>query len=291
MKSFLDYVERFETLAKGARSIEGGDSLSAEDVELSKKLLNRRANGGAKNVLIFSPHPDDECLVGALPLRLSAECGCRVRNVAVTLGSKKLRRISRFDELKGACAFLGWDLTVCGECGFESMNVCERGSEPWRACAEEIASIIRSENPAAVFFPHEKDANNTHMCVSLLVRDALGILGNFNGAIVTTEYWAAHDAPNMMVEVSAEILAALVCALSFHKGEVERNDYHVRLPAWMSDNVRRGAELVGGQGAQKPDFEFAVLYRLGKFENGEIRFSKKKRLISNSDRADSIFTS
>ncbi len=290
MKSFLDYAKRLESLAKEARAIEGGNSLASEDLALSKRLLGRGADDDAKKVLIFSPHPDDECLVGALPLRLCSECGCRVRNVAVTLGSKKLRRISRFEELKGACAFLGWGLTVCGECGFESMNACERGSESWNACAGEIASIIRAENPAAVFFPHEKDANNTHMCVSMLVRDALGILGNFGGAVVTTEYWSAHDAPNMMVEVSPEILAALVCALSFHRGEVERNDYHVRLPAWMSDNVRRGAELVGGQGAQKPDFEFAVLYRLGKFENGEIRFSKKKRLISNSDRADSIFT-
>ena len=124
----------------------------------------------------------------------------------------------------------------------------------------------------------------------MLVRAALEILGNFDGAVVTTEYWAANGAPNTMVEVSPEILASLVCALSFHRGEVERNDYHVRLPAWMSDNVRRGAELVGGQGAQKPDFEFAVLYRLGKLENGEIRFSKNKRIISSSDRADSVFS-
>lgn len=290
MKSFLEYVKRFESLAGEARSIRGGASIAAEDKGLSEKLLNLRACGGKKSVLIFSPHPDDECLVGALPLKLSLECGFRVGNVAVTLGSKKLRRISRFEELKGACAFLGWDLTVCGECGFESMNACERGSEAWRACVGEIAAIIKAENPAAIFFPHEKDANKTHMCVSMLVSDALEMLGNFEGAVVTTEYWAAHESPNVMVEVSPEILAALVCALSFHKGEIERNDYHVRLPAWMSDNVRRGAELVGGQGAQKPDFEFAVLYRLGKFENGRINFAKRKRMISASDRADSIFS-
>ena len=152
MKSFLDYAKRLESLAKEARAIEGGNSLASEDLALSKRLLGRGADDDAKKVLIFSPHPDDECLVGALPLRLCSECGCRVRNVAVTLGSKKLRRISRFDELKGACAFLGWDLTVCGECGFESMNACERGSESWNACAGEIASIIRAENPAAVLF-------------------------------------------------------------------------------------------------------------------------------------------
>jgi len=29
-------------------------------------------------------------------------------------------------------------------------------------------------------------------------------------------------------------------------GEVRRNPYHARLPAWMMDNVRRGAELWAG---------------------------------------------
>jgi hypothetical protein len=55
-------------------------------------------------------------------------------------------------------------------------------------------------------------------------------------------------------------------------GEVQRNPYHLRQPAWMQDNVRRGGELVGGQGGAVPDFTFATLYRLrgwraGNWEN------------------------
>ena len=50
-------------------------------------------------------------------------------------------------------------------------------------------------------------------------------------------------------------------ALSFHVGEVKRNPYHLLLPAWMQDNVRRGGELVGGQGGAAPDFSFCTLYR------------------------------
>src|SRR2546422_7081650 len=37
-----------------------------------------------------------------------------------------------------------------------------------------------------------------------------------------------------------------------------------RSPAWMLDNVRRGSELVSGQGGTAPDFAFAALYRLRK---------------------------
>ena len=45
--------------------------------------------------LIFSPHPDDECIIGGLPLRLMREAGVRVVNVAVTLGSNKERQQPR----------------------------------------------------------------------------------------------------------------------------------------------------------------------------------------------------
>ena len=76
------------------------------------------------------------------------------------------------------------------------------------------------------------------------------------------------DAPNLMVESSAADVGDLVAALSLHVGEVARNAYHLRLPAWMMDNVRRGAELVGGQGGAAPRFTFATLYRLRRWADG-----------------------
>jgi hypothetical protein len=45
---------------------------------------HRKPTRGAPTVLIFSPHPDDECIVGALPLRLLRERKLQVLNVAVT---------------------------------------------------------------------------------------------------------------------------------------------------------------------------------------------------------------
>jgi hypothetical protein len=36
----------------------------------------------------------------------------------------------------------------------------------------------------------------------------------------------------------------------------------------MQDNVRRGGELVGGQGGAAPDFSFATLYRLRRWARG-----------------------
>jgi hypothetical protein len=73
-----------------------------------------------------------------------------------------------------------------------------------------------------------------------------------------------------MVESSVDDVADLLAALSFHVGEVRRNPYHLRMPSWLQDNVRRGAELVGGQGGAAPEFMFATLYRLRQWRNGRV---------------------
>ena len=70
--------------------------------------------------------------------------------------------------------------------------------------------------------------------------------------------------PNLLVESGVEDMGDLVAALACHVGEMRRNPYHARLPAWMLDNVRR-AELVGGQGGAAPDFTFGTIYRLRKW--------------------------
>jgi hypothetical protein len=98
------------------------------------------------------------------------------------------------------------------------------------------------------------------------------------------------DTPNLMVESSEQDVADLITALSFHVGEVRRNPYHVRMPAWMIDNVRRGGELVGGQGGAAPDFAFATLYRLGRWRDGTLRrVFTDGRFVSGAQRPDVLF--
>ena len=57
----------------------------------------------APKALVFSPHPDDECIIGGLALRMLREAGVRVVNVAVTQGSRKDRQAARWTELAAAC--------------------------------------------------------------------------------------------------------------------------------------------------------------------------------------------
>ena len=58
----------------------------------------------------------------------------------------------------------------------------------------------------------------------------------------------------------------------------------------MMDNVRRGAELVGGQGGAAPRFAFATLYRLRRWENGRFHNALKTgRVISSKDDLTGLF--
>ena len=128
----------------------------------------------APRALIFSPHPDDECIIGALALRLTREAGMRVVNVAVTQGSNKARQAARLEELKAACEYLGFDLLQTAPAGLESINVKTRTGDPaqWRASVEAIAAIVADRQPQVVFFPHDTDWNSTHVGTHYLLMDA-----------------------------------------------------------------------------------------------------------------------
>src|SRR5271170_5690598 len=128
--------------------------------------------------LIFSPHPDDECIIGGFALRLMREAGMRVINVAVTQGSSKERRQPRWQELKNACDWLGFELEKAGPDGLEQINPKTRADDPkhWADAVKVIAAALVKHQPRAIFFPHELDWNSTHIGTHFLILDALKTL-------------------------------------------------------------------------------------------------------------------
>jgi LmbE family N-acetylglucosaminyl deacetylase len=247
----------------------------------------------APAAIILSPHPDDECLTGGLALRLMREAGMQVINVAVTQGSQKERQEARLQELKNACQWLGFALEQTAPNGLEKINIKTRSDDPkhWNDAVNVVVATFEKHQPRAIFFPHELDWNSTHIGTHFLVMDALKTSpADFQCLTVESEFWGQMQSPNLMVESNVEDVADLLAALSFHVGEVRRNPYHLRMPAWLQDNVRRGAELVGGQGGVAPRFVFATLYRLRRWKNGRIEnvFSGGKQ-IGSTENAGDIF--
>ena len=284
MNPYQHFVSSF------ARLVSEGKLLPLGGIAPHKNIRQRT---GAATALIFSPHPDDECIIGGFALRLMREAGLRVINVAVTQGSNKERQQPRLRELKNACDWIGFDLEQTAPNGLEKINPKTRADDPqlWNAAVKVVAASLAKNQPRVIFFPHEFDWNSTHVGTYFLVMDALKTLPvSFQTILVETEFWGQMASPNLMVESSEGDVADLLAALSFHVEEVRRNPYHLRLPAWLMDNVRRGAELVGGQGGAAPDFMFATLYRARQWKSGHVEeiFSSGKQ-IGARDFAGGVF--
>ncbi len=260
----------FKFVCSVAGLAEEGKALPLGGIPTPKRQPPR---ADAPVVLIFSPHPDDECLIGGFALRLMREAGMRVVNVAVTQGSRPERQQPRLRELQAACDWIGFELEQTAPNGLEKIHLQARSAERehWAKAVNIIAASLQKNRPRVIFVPHAQDWNLTHIGTHFLVLDALRTLpADWHCFLVFTEYWAQMPEPNLMVESGREDVADLVAALSFHAGEVQRNPYHLRMPAWLQDNVRRGAEVVGGQGGQAPDYAFATLYGVRQWKQGRV---------------------
>ncbi len=221
--------------------------------------------------LLLTPHPDDECLTGILPLRLRREGNWQVVNIGVTLGSKPDRRAARKKEMAKACAALGFECTLPVEDGLSDVKpeAREADAEEWSRKVGIIAEIIGHMQPQAVFMPHAQDWHPTHIGTHHLGMDALARMPNeFTCAIGLTEYWQPMAHPNALVGASAKDAARLVSALACHVGEVTRNGYDRRFPAYLIDAVRR-SERVLGSGKKAPGMTFAELYGIGLWAKGK----------------------
>lgn len=250
------------------------------------KTISR--NSDAPVGMIFAPHPDDEIINGGLPLRLLREADFRIVNVPVTLGSNTTRRAERAEELTNACRYLDFEVEFADENGFEEITPESRENNPqnWNFAVEKTFELINKFQPKILFFPHEKDRHPTHCGTNLLVLDALRKMPeDFSCITVENEFWQAMENPNCLVELDEKTVADLINALSFHIGEVERNPYHLTLPSWLIDNVRRGSEIVGSAGAESQNFTFGILQKISIFKNGELtpKFENGEFLSMESD--------
>jgi LmbE family N-acetylglucosaminyl deacetylase len=284
MNPYHEFVSSFARLVAEGKSLPLGNIPPGRGANLF---------ADAPVALIFSPHPDDECIIGGLALRLMREAGMRVINIAVTQGSNKARQAARWEELKNACDWLGFALEKTAPNGLEKVYPETRANDPqhWFESVNVIAASLAKHQPQVIFFPHELDWNSTHVGTHFLVMDALKTSpASFQTILIETEFWGQMASPNLMVELSPNDVADLVAALSFHVCEVQRNPYHLRLPAWLMDNVRVGAELVGGQGKAAPDFAFATLYRGRQWLNGQIEqlYTEGKQVAAGDSPAGAL---
>jgi len=257
---------------------------------LSSALLTPDASRPC--ALIFSPHPDDECLLGAMPLRLKREQNWRIINIALTLGSNTERRGARKVELAKACAVLGFDSILSDADGFSGVNEITRKENPaaWQIMTVRLGEIIAHYKPQAIFLPHAHDLHPAHIGTHLLGLDALAKqVSAFTCAVLECEYWHPLEEPNLMIGIAENEASALLSALSCHAGENARNPFDARFPSYLIDNVRRGSERIGGKGVPAAPMDFAMIYKFGLWKNGKILPSALERIIGTDESVSELF--
>lgn len=264
---YLDYVGGFQQLL-----LQGGNLLHAAP---APQVLPSVAQA-APVCLIFSPHPDDEVIAGALPWRLRSEDAWRVINIAVTLGSDVARRAARWTELTRCCAYLDFELhSATGMPGeaFERVQPFDAITDGAQRDADvaRISTLIQQYRPRVVVCPHARDGHPAHIGTHDLVLAALHRAApQWRLHLLWSEYWNTQLEPALMVPLECQQVATLVAALGMHTGEVARNPYHLSLPAWYMDSARRGAERVGPAGAPATGAVFAALYGWSCWQDGEL---------------------
>jgi LmbE family N-acetylglucosaminyl deacetylase len=283
MNPYAEFVSGFSKLVIEGRSLPLGGLPS---------LPRPKIAPDAPKVLFFAPHPDDETIQGGLALRLLREAKWNIIDVSVTLGRIPDRKAPRLAELKNACGYLGFGLVQLSPDGLDNVTAVTRAKDPaaWARLVEPAIKVLKEHRPKVIFLPHELDWNGTHIGTHFLVMDALKAVPDLTCYLVETEFWGQMQTPNLLVEFTAQDVAELIAATSFHVGEVARNPYHLLLPPWMQDNVRRGSELVGGQGKPAAQFMFAQVFRLRKWNAGKVEDCVSGgRFLPMGDSAASLF--
>ena len=76
--------------------------------------------------------------------------------------------------------------------------------------------------------------------------------------------------PTSWCSLTPTDVADLVAAITFHVGEVARNPYHVLLPAGCQTTYAAAASLSEDSAAPSPDYDFATLYRLRRWNGSAL---------------------
>ena len=243
--SKLDYpqfVQRSHDLFLAGLQAEGKDSTPY--TQLSPLVRPAGFTVDSPKVLIVAPHPDDECLMGGYALRMKEEWNAKVYVVPFSYGSNVNRQVERRRELEAAVKVLG----------FELIEVPSRPAHDFSKLNGEdsLLQLLHQLKPEVVFSPHADDRHRvhleTHSVTHLALEEYLAELsaqGKSQSVLwVQTEFWHPMLYPNLLVPYSVKQVAQLGAGLQEHLLEVARNPYHLRLPAWMMDSVRRGSEVV-----------------------------------------------
>ncbi len=219
---------------------------------------------GPRTVVHFAPHPDDEALGAPALLLALRRSGCRVINVACSLGRTE-QSGRRAAEVAEACRRAGFELEILDPpVALSSGDDLEAAQATLTA---RLAELIDELGPDVVLAPSPHDRHSAHEVVGRAARDALARPGM--PVLWLWGLWGELPLPTLFFGFGDAELDAALHVLGAHVEEVARNDYAALLRARAVASRVLGAERVFGFGAPARPLPYAELLTEVVFADGE----------------------
>jgi len=250
---YAQYVQSMVSHYVQLSASSSGNS-SSNNVQASQLLPLVKPSGLSEHptIVILAPHPDDECLMAGAALRMQEEWDAQVIVIPYGYGSNIARRNSRAQELADAVSVLGFTV-------FDP-----RKNTRLEVITEiEFLEAMTKLKPEIIFSPHARDFHPAHIGAHDVVERFIQQTTGKKPLWLQTEYWQAMESPQLFIPLRPDHVIQIGEALMKHVGEVSRNPYHLRLPAWYIDQARRAQEIMPGAspGVISDQYLFGQLFR------------------------------
>ncbi|MFZ5907800.1 MAG: PIG-L deacetylase family protein [Nitrospirota bacterium] len=178
----------------------------------------QQEEGKARNILVLSPHPDDDILGCGGTLRLFKEKGARITSVYLTDGRKGNPHFDeevlvslRKEEAKRAADIIGIDTLI-----FFDNRDGELSRSP--KTVDELSAVIAAQKPDTVFLPFLLDDHRDHMATNDLF---IGALHRCDDSVLCYGYeiWTPLMSPNCFIDITS-VLEKKKRALQEHKSQI-----------------------------------------------------------------------
>ncbi|MCX6736690.1 MAG: PIG-L family deacetylase [Candidatus Parcubacteria bacterium] len=139
-----------------------------------------------ENLLVFSPHPDDETLAAGGYILEAIKKGVKVYIVLVTDGNKRGLKERRKEEFQKATAILGVDPNNLLYLGYPDSKLNQQNLSEVK---NNFSQLIDKINPNIVIYPMPEDHHSDHKITGLIASSLLGSKKD----IINYQYLVHHD--------------------------------------------------------------------------------------------------
>ncbi len=173
------------------------------------------------NVLVFSPHPDDDIFGCGGSLITHVKQGHSIHIIYFCKGDKGIHKLSgnqaaevRKSEAISACAIIG-----ISEENLTFLNQGDHDLSVNKQLISKVNEILEHVNPDIIYLPTFTDNHPDHFQVNLILK-ASNVVSRY---IAGYEIWTPHI-PNRLVDITP-VIDQKIKAIQAHKSQINEMDY------------------------------------------------------------------